>query len=94
MKRAKGPSLEELMTERVIQKLAWRAKLRAREIRAEAREVWQDKRKNAALKYRAAQFEDLSVMLRELQDPEKASDAPNVDLMLGVAPPPTDPGDV
>lgn len=77
-----GPSIEELMTERVIRKLAWKGTLRARAIRSEARAAWQDKKKAALLKYRASQFEDLSTMLRELQDPD-APAFPEISLRLG-----------
>lgn len=80
-----GPSIEELMTERVVRKLAWKAQLRGRAIRSEARAAWQDKKRSALLKYRASQFDDLSTMLRELLDPE-APAFPEVDLKLGTQP--------
>jgi hypothetical protein len=79
-KRVTENTVTDQLVELVVRRLSWRATLRARSIRVEARAAWQDKKKNAQLKFRASQFEDLSVMLKELTEPEQPV---TVNLKLG-----------
>ena len=82
-KKQEATQVGDLLVELTIRKLAYRAYQRGVALRREAREHWKDKKRSAQLKFRAEQFDDLAVMIRECLEPDKT--VPETNFKLGEA---------